>query len=322
MKSKILYITLLLGCMICTPSVKGQILKKLAEDALNKAVKKAVIKAVSSGVNKPLKTSTVKIGQKVFAFEERNDAKITQIGHSSNKTWNVYIENSNGGIQEYISTVYWDRNYQLLQNYKYRGSGHSFDLLRENDTCMAIYHNITSEPFKNKEYPDGAKCDLFKIKDSVIYKITIDADRLQTEINNLDLSEYIPVIKFSEGKIYDLENANELGTYNIYVPSKLNFIITSLYFIKDYGKMDESLLTLKLMNLKKAQNDWLDKQKSCDQCSKNFSGSVFMIESKQHCKIENEGLGFNLLTGKYIDDTDNIFCSEKCAEKFCIDLKK
>ena len=302
--------------MINTPNVKAQLLKKLAEDALNKAL--------SSGVNKILKNSTVKFGQKVFVFEELNNANITQIGYTSNKTWNVYIESSTGGIQEYYSTVYWDREYQLNQNYKYRSNSHSFDLIRINDSCLIICHNIKNEPF-NSEYPEGAKYDLFKIKDSVMYKKTVNELQLKAEIINSNLSSYDSIIKFSEGKIYNLEitdkSKNVLGTYKNYMPAKLNFIITSIYFREIYGKIDEALLTLHLMNLTNAQNDWLDKQKSCDECSKKFTGSAYIIESNKQCKIRIEDFGFSLLTGKWVDDTDNIFCSKKCAENFCIDLK-
>lgn len=305
---------LILGIVI-SHDIKAQLLKKLGQIALDKVV--------NTGINSIMKNSSVNIGNKVYVFQEEYDENITKIGYSNGKKWHVYLENQTGGISSYFQTVCWDINYQNEVNYSFRSKSHSFDFYRLNDTCLTISHNIAKQPF-NVDYPYGPKFDLFKIKDSIIYKITVESkDNLKQEVGVTDLKNYIPVAKFSRGNIYDLENSSNggyeiLGTYKNFVPHKINFIYTSIYFRFKYGKMDDALTNLLLLDIEGKKNQWLSKEKSCDECNKKFTGSAFKIGSKDKCKIDSENLGFNLLTGKWIEDTDVIFCTKKCAEKYCI----
>ena len=285
-------------------NLSAQFFKNLAQ--------KAVQMGLNEGVNALMKNTSINFGGSTFSFE----SSVEKLYGTT--IWHV---NQNNGASEFIH-VYKDFNLQSSTGQLFRGNDYSFDFFILNDTSVVISHIIKRKPY-NSEYVNGLKYNLFVIKDSIIYSNEIDnTDSFKAIVKNkMNGSGFVPFAKFENGKIYDLSstiktNKEPIGTYKYFVPSKANFIFTSIYFKLTYAKIDEILLNEKLQSLSNYGQKWNAKEKECSQCSKKFTGSAVKIQSKHNCSTEYESLGL------WLSESIPLFCTIKCAEKYCIDLKK
>ena len=210
-----------------TGNLSAQFFKNLAQ--------KAVQMGLNEGVNALMKNTSINYGGSTVVFES-----------SLEKLYGSSIWHVNQNNNEFIK-VYKDYNLQASAGQLFRGNDYSIDLFILNDTSLVISHLIKRKPY-NSEYVNGIKYTLFVIKDSIIYSNEIDnTDSFKAIVkNNMNGIGFIPFAKFENGKIYDLSstakaNKEPIGTYKYFVPSKANFIFTSIYFKLTYAKIDEIL---------------------------------------------------------------------------------
>lgn len=296
---KIILVAILL---LISQMMNAQFLKNLTQ--------KAIQMGLNEGVNAVMKNTSINFGSSTFTFV----STVEKLYGSS--VWQV-----NQGNEQFIS-VYKDYNLQSSAGQLFRGNDYSFDLFILNDTTLIISHIIKRKPY-NIEYVNGLKYDLFIMKDSIIYLKEIENSDSLTSIvkSKFKGKGFIPFAKFTMGKIYDLSsitktNNEPIGTYKYFNPGKANFIFTSIYYKLTYGKIDEKLLNEKLQSLNNYAQDWNAKEKECSHCSKKFTGSAVKINSKHDCSTVYEK------SGLWLSESIPLFCTIKCAEKYCIDLKK
>jgi hypothetical protein len=290
----------LLPCMIAL-NLNAQLLQNIA--------KQAIAKGLNEGVNAALKNTTLRMYDGAFTFN------LTTEKLYGSAVWQVLQ-----GDGQFIK-VYKDVKLQMNAGQLFRGNDYSFDIFIINDSCVGISHLITRSPYSN-EYPNGPKVDIFKISDSTIYMIPVEnVDSIpyfvKQSVNNL-LS--YPMVKFNNGIIYNLtddaQNPDTLGTYKYFSPSKANFIFTSVYYKLKYKKISDQLDNEKIQSLNNYAAEWIKKEKECDHCSKFFTGPAVKIKSRNDCSTSME------YTGITISNSLPLFCSTKCAEKYCILLKQ
>lgn len=295
--------TILIALLFLTMQfTNAQFLKNLTQKALQMGL--------NEGLNAVMKNTSITLGSSTFTFE----STVEKLYGSS--VWQV-----NQGNEQFIS-VYKDFGLQSNAGQLFRGNDYSFDFYILNDTVVAIAHLIKRKPY-NIDYPNGPKYDLFLMKDSTIYLKEIDnGDSLTAFVKNkMRGSGFIPFAKFTNGKVFDLSstkkvNNDPIGTYKYFNPSKANFVFISIYYKLTYQKIDDKLLNEKLQSLNNYANDWHSKEKVCDNCSKKFTGSAVILKSKQNCSTDYEK------TGLWLSPSVSLFCTVKCAEHYCIDLKK
>jgi hypothetical protein len=295
---KIILVAILLQIATMT---NAQFLKNLTQ--------KAMQMGLNEGVNAIMKNTSINLGGSTFTF-----------GSSVEKLYGGSIWHVNQNNNEFIK-VYKDVKLQSTAGQLFRGNDYSFDLFILNDTTLFISHIISRKPY-NSEYVNGNKYDLFIIKDSTIYLKEIENSDSLTAIvkNKFKGKGFIPFAKFTMGKIYDLSsiaktNNEPIGTYKYFNPGKANFIFTSIYYKLTYGQIDEKLFNEKLQSLHNYAQDWNAKEKECSHCSKKFTGSAVKINSKHNCSTVYE------TTGLWVSKSIPLFCTIKCAEKYCIELK-
>ncbi len=288
-------------------AIASLLIQNTHAQVLQNIAKKAIAKGISEGVNATMKNTTFSMLGTNLTFQ----ASLT------GTEWYVY-----DGSKEFIK-VFKDQNTQL-KNWIYRGNDYSFDLLIVNDTTIAISHNITRKPH-NEQYPLGRKADLFVIKDSVIYIRNFETADSATDYlkGQNTLKGFSPITSFSGGNIYDLltskkEDKKIIGSYKYFVPHKANFIFTSIYYKATYGKMSEQLFNEKLNKMDDQRIQWLQKEKECSHCDKKFTGAPVRIKSKESCSTEEVAYSFFSTSHETLPH----FCSVKCAERHCIELKR
>lgn len=279
----------------------AQFLKKLGQ--------KLIEKGLTEGVDAVMQNTSLTVGGKIFTFK----SEINEYDFSKGIQWKVIIP----GNEEFIS-VYRDINLQNSRAHTLKGSDYSFDLFILSDTAIVISHVIKRQPY-NEEYPNGPKFSLFLIADSVIYLNNFDnGDTFKAIVLNKMKGEgFEPFVRFSDGKIYNPGKSNEpMGSYRYFNPAKVNFIVAAIYYKATYGNISEQLLTDKLRGIQNYRAEWSAKEKVCDDCSKRFTGLAVKIKSKVNCSTAIEDGG---LWGR--TSAPNLFCTEKCAEQYCIKMK-
>jgi hypothetical protein len=289
--------TILIAFLFLTMQfTNAQFLKNLTQKALEMGL--------NEGVNAVMKNTSITFGGSTFTFL------------STVEKWQV-----NQGNEQFIS-VYKDHSDQTNAGQLFRGNDYSFDFYIINDTTVVIAHHIQRKPY-NSDYPNGPKFDLFLMKDSTIYLNELDNVDSFTSLvkNKMRGSGYIPFAKFTRGKIFDLSstkkgNNEAIGSYKYFNPSKANFVFISIYYKLTYQKIDDKLFNEKMQSINNYANDWHSKEKVCENCSKKFTGSAVTLKSKQNCSTDYEN------TGLWLSPSVSLFCTVKCAEHYCIDLKK
>ncbi len=286
--------------------INAQILRNLANKAINAGINEAA--------NAALKNTTLNIGDLSLNFQKDKE----QLYNSD--VWKVYLKG------EELISVYRNVDLQKTAGQVYRAKDYSFDLFIVNDTIVVIGSNVTRKPY-NEDYKNGPKFEVLIISDSIIYKGIYSGNSLADQLpvkgkNNFDRELFKPYIKFSKGKIYDLnktskkDTSNLLGTYKYYSPGKANFICAAILYKTQYKNMAKLLDDEAEQNIIQYAQDWNAKEKSCDHCSATFKGSAITLGSRSDCSTDVEQSGLWLKPGT------PLFCSKKCAEKYCIDLKR